>query len=309
MAMTFIKASRRPLIFRRLTSFTVLEFKTLADKLRSEWKELEYKRLSSRPNRQRKVGQGRPYKGSFETMLLLTVMYLRTAIGGALLSYLFSVDEVTMRSWRNLLLPLLQDRFIPQTIVRGTKRRINDLDEFLNTYPELTEMIADGVEMKIQRPKRKQGKNYTGKSKRHVKEIIVTTNRIDNLFLGRTKLRPGSVHDKRILDEDPLHKRLSKNAQVKKRVDSAWTGENPEQGWIVNKRGRRSHPLTDIDKKQNRKLSRIRIKIEHAIRRLKIFRRIAETVVIRTQGLFDQTINAAMNLANFKELVRQPTRA
>lgn len=306
MSLTFEKASRRPVVFCRLTSYTVEEFHLLVQKLRPEWQRREYERLASRPNRKRKVGQGRPYKGSFATMLLLVLMYLRTSCGGALLATLFDLDEVTMRSWRRLLLPLLQDRFIPKTIVQGSRKRTNDLDEFLKEYPEINDIIADGVEMKIQRPKRQQRKNYTGKSKRHVKKIVVAVHRTDGLFLGRTKLRPGAVHDKRILDEDPLHRRLDMAKDIRKRTDSAWTGEHPENGWIVNQRGRRNHPLTEAEKKKNRQLSRIRIKVEHAIRRMKVFRRLAETVVIRSKGMFDLTINAAMNMANFKELVRQP---
>lgn len=305
MSFTIDRAIRRPGMFRRLTSFTVEEFMTLAKKLEPEWKRRERERLESRPNRKHAVGQGRPYAGSFQTMLLLVVLYLRTPSGNALLSMLFGIDEVTVRLWRRRIIPLLTDRFIPKTIVSGKIKRINDLDEFLALYPEVREVIGDGSEFKIQRPKRKQGKNYTGKSKRHVKKSVLAINERDGLILGRTRVRPGSVHDKRVLDEDPMKQRLEKHPDIPKRMDSAWTGEDPKKGWIVNKRGRRNHPLTKKDKRQNKALSKIRIKVEHAIRRVKVFRRLAETVVIRIQGGFDATLNAAINLANFKVLVRR----
>lgn len=283
---------------------TIDEFRLLAGKLRPEWLERERGRLESRPRRHA-VGQGHPYAGSFETMLLLVVTYLRTPSGNALLSLLFGIDEVTVRSWRRRLMPLLTDRFIPRSFVNARERRINDLDEFLKAYPEVKELIGDGSEFKIQRPKRKQGKNYTGKSKRHVKKTVLVMNRRDGLILGRTALRPGSVHDKRVLEEDPLHRRLGARSDIPKRMDSAWTGEDPARGWIVNKRGRRNHPLTEAEKKGNRKLSRVRIGVEHAIRRIKVFRRLAETVVIRAKGEFEQSLDAAINLANFKVLARQ----
>lgn len=306
MNFTFERAARKPSFFRRLTSFTVEEFCTLVEKLRPEWVRRERERLT-RPNRKRAIGQGHPYAGSFETMVFVVVMYLRTSAGNALLSALFGIDEVTIRSWRKRIAPLLADRFVPKTIVSGRERRINDIDEFIRLYPEIKEVIGDGSEFKIQRPKRKQGKNYTGKSKRHVKKTVLVINREDCLFLGRTDVRPGSVHDKRILDEDPTHRRLDKHVEILKRVDSAWTGEDPSLGWVVNRRGRRNHPLTDQEKKENKRLSRIRILIEHAIRRLKVFRRFAETVVIRQKGAFDALLDAAMNLANFKILVRART--
>lgn len=188
----------------------------------------------------------------------------------------------------------------------GNQKRINDLDKFLAAYPEVRELIGDGSEFKIQRPKRQQRKNYTGKSKRHVKKTVLAVNRQDGLVLGRTKTRPVAAHDKRILDEDAMKKRLEKHPEIPKRMDSAWTGEDPKKGWIVNKRGRRGHPLTKKEKRKNRALSKIRIKVEHAIRRVKVFRRLAETVVIRIQGGFDAALDASINLANFKVLVRRP---
>jgi hypothetical protein len=309
MSLTYKKATRRPSVFRRLTTYTVDEFDTLVKKLRPEWDRREHARLAERTDRVRAVGQGRPYAGSFETMVLLAVLYLRTPAGNVFLSLLFGIDEVTVRTWRKRILPLLSDRFIPDTEVTGKRKRINDLDEFLKEYPELKELIGDGCELKTQRPKRKQGKNYTGKSKRHVKKFVLVTNRTDGLILARTVIRPGSVHDKRVLDEDPLHKRLDKRKDLLKRFDSAWTGEDPTLGYVVNKRGRRGHPLGDKDKRANKKLSKIRIIVEHAIRRVKTFRRLAETVVIHMAGGFDAALDAAINLANFTVLVRQTKTA
>lgn len=304
MSFTFERAIRRPDVFRRLSSFTVKEFRILVEKLRPEWKRRELERLMAKPNRTRAIGQGRPYAGSFETMVLVVVLFLRTNAGNAILSMLFGIDEVTIRTWRKRIMPLLTDRFIPDSVARGKVRRINDMDEFLTAYPEVKEIIGDGSEFKIQRPKRKQGKNYTGKSKRHVKKVVLAVNREDGIILGRTRIAPGSVHDKRALERDPLHRRLDKRPSLLKRMDSAWTGEDPANGWVVNKRGRRNHPLTDQQKRENKHLSKIRILVEHAIRRVKVFRRLAETVVLRAKGSFDESLNAAMNLANFKTLVR-----
>lgn len=304
MALTFARIEHRERVFRRLTSMSVSEFSLLVKKLKPEWEKREHERLAAKEGRKHAVGQGRPYAGSFETRLLLTVVFLRTSAGNAILSLLFEIDEVTVRSWRRRILPLLTDRFIPPSSAKGKVKRINDLDEFLKAYPEVKELIGDGSEFKVQRPKRKQRKNYTGKSKRHVKKTVLVVNRKDGLILGRTKVRPGSVHDKRVLSDDLLHARLEKDPRLQKRMDSAWTGEDPEKGWIVNKRGRRNHPLTTEEKKENKRLSKIRIKVEHAIRRVKVFRRFAETVVIRAKGQFDASLDAAINLANFKQLVR-----
>lgn len=304
MTLTFERASRRPGMFRRFTSLSVAEFEQLVKKLKPEWQRREQARLEARP-RTNAVGQGRPYAGDLASLVLVVLTYLRTPSGNALLSLLFDLDEVTIRTYRRRITPLLQDRFIPVTLVQGKVKRINDLDEFLVLYPELKEVIGDGTELKIQRPQRRQRVSYTRKSKRHVKKTVVMVNPTDGLFLGRTQIRPGRVHDKRVLDEDPLHRRLARSPDIVKRMDSAWTGEDPKEGWLVNERGRRGHPLTKQQKRHNRQLSKIRIKVENSLRRLKVFRRLAETVVIRTKGGLDASVNVAMNLANFTLLVRQ----
>lgn len=304
MSLTFERAARRSSIFRRLTSLEVSEFQTLVEKLRPEWKRREYERLN-RANRKRAIGQGRPYAGSFDTMVLLVLVYLRSSCGSTLLALLFGIDEGTTRLWRRRITPLLTDRFIPPSVVSGKRRRTNDLDEFLKEYPGVEDLIGDGTEFKVQRPRRKQAKSYTGKSKRHVRKTVLMTNRNDGIILGRTKIRPGSVHDKRVLEGDPLHRRLNRRSDIRKRMDSAWTGEDPAKGWVVNRRGRRNHPLTSAEKTENRKRSKVRIGVEHAIRRIKVFRRFAETVVIRSRGALSANLDAAINLANFTVLVRQ----
>lgn len=102
---------------------------------------------------------------------------------------------------------------------------------------------------------------------------------------------------------------MEKDPKLKKRTDSAWTGEDKKKGWIVNRKGRRNHPLTEKQKKENRKLSKIRIGVEHAIRRIKVFRRIGETTVFRTKGKLDSVLNATINLANYKQIMRYPAKA
>jgi len=94
---------------------------------------------------------------------------------------------------------------------------------------------------------------------------VLLVNPKDGIIVEKRGLRPGSVHDKRVLKEDPLHKKLDGKPELTKRTDSAWTGEDRKKGWLPNKRGRRGHPLTN-EEKMNRKLSKIRIKMEHAIR-------------------------------------------
>ena len=299
----------KPALFRKLTTLTLPEFDQLVRKLEPEWREREHTRLA-RPDRKRAIGQGHPYfSKNFADLVLFLVVYTRTSCSNVLLGIIFGLSEPTVIDLSKKLLPLLQDRFIPKTRLRKPRAKINTLDDLVAAYPELTDIVLDGVSVKTRRPKRKQAKNYSGKSKRHEKKTVLGVNRRDGIIVARAKLRPGAVHDKRVLAENPLHRRLDNDRKLTKRADSAWIGEEKKNGWLVNHRGRRNHPLTKRQKQANQRLSKIRIMVEHAIRRIKVFRRIGETAVFRAKGKLDQVLNVAINLANYKQLVRFPATA
>lgn len=306
MPLNYNALSKKPRLFRQLTSLTAEEADNLVKKLQPEWKQREIKRLN-RKNRKNAIGQGHPYFGSFPDLVLLLIIYTRTSCSNALIGVMFGITETTVITLSKRLLPLLQDRFIPETKIRKPRGRINTLDELAELYPEINDVIIDGVGIGTRRPKRKQGKNYSGKSKKHEKKIVVVVNRKDGIILERTKLRPGAVHDKRILGEDPLYSGL-KDCKLIKRTDSAWTGEDSKSGWIVIKRGRRNHPLTKKQKKKNKPLSKIRIHVEHATRRIKVFKRIGDKTVFRIKNRMDEVVNAAINLANYKQFSRFPAK-
>lgn len=307
MSLNYNALSKKPRLFRQLTSLSVEETANLVNGLQPEWKEREIKRLN-RKNRQNAIGQGHPYFGSFNDLVLLLIIYTRTSCSNALIGILFGITETTVITLSKRLLPLLQDRFIPETKIRKPRGRINTLDDLVALYPEINDIIVDGVGISTRRPKRQQSKNYSGKSKKHEKKMVIAVNPKDGIILERTKLRPGSVHDKRILEEDPLYSRL-RGRKLVKRTDSAWTGEDPKAGWIVIKRGRRNHPLTKKQRQKNKALARIRIRVEHAIRKIKIFKRIGDKTIFRVKGRLDEVINAAINLANYKQFSRLPVKA
>ncbi len=309
MSLRYQTIVRKPKLLQQLTTLTLPEFDQLTRRLEPEWREREKIRLS-RPNRKRAIGQGHPYfSKNFADLVLFLVVYARTSCSNVLLGIIFGLTEPTVIDLSKKLLPLLQDRFIPATKLRKPRARINTLDDLVVAYPELTDIVLDGCAVKTRRPKRRQAKNYSGKSKRHEKKTVLGINRADGVIVVRAKLRPGAVHDKRILDEDPLHQRLDEDNKLTKRADSAWTGEDKKHGWLVNRRARRNRPLTKQQKKENKRLSKIRIVVEHAIRRIKVFRRIGETTMFRSKGKLDSVLNAAINLANYKQLMRYPATA
>jgi len=79
----------------------------------------------------------------------------------------------------------------------------------------------------------------------------------------------------------------------------------PEINWIIPSKKPRGGGLTKKQKRANKKVSKERIFVEHAIRGIKIFRRVGETISIKTNNFLYSAFLASANLYNFKRLVRQ----
>ncbi|MBI1888734.1 MAG: transposase [Candidatus Spechtbacteria bacterium] len=289
----------KPYLFRRLTTLSLEEFEILREKLEPAWKESERKRLSARKDRKRKVGQGRPYElGNFKNLLFITVIYLRTNASVELLSLLMRVDKDAIRRPVTRILPLIQDRFIPDTPL--LRKRINTLDELLKDFPELKDAIFDGSEFPIQRPKHRQKQSYSGKKKRHTKKSVIALDKKTKLIIGVSPPRRGNIHDKKQLEKTAWDKQLP--TSVGRYGDLGYYGM---RGWHLPYKKPKGGILTRWQKTLNKRFAKERIAVEHGIRGIKIFRRVGEIITIKSDELFSTTLLAAANLSNFKRLMRQ----
>lgn len=294
---------RKPYMFRRLTTLSLEEFETLRKKLEPEWKESERKRLEARKYRKHKVGQGRPYElGNFRNLLFVTLLYLRTHASIELLSLLMRVDKDAVRRPVTRILPLLQDRFIPHTPLSKGRKRINTLDELLKDFPELEDVIFDGSEFPIQRPKRRQKQSYSGKKKRHTKKSQIALDKKTKLIIGASPPRRGKIHDKKQLEKTGWDEKLP--ASIGRYGDLGYYGMKGER-WHLPHKKPKGGVLTRWQKTLNKRFAKERIVVEHGIRGIKIFRRVGDIITTRSDELFSTTLLAAANLYNFKRLVRQ----
>ena len=293
----------KPYVFRRLTTLSLEEFEILREKLEPAWRASEKKRLEARKNRIRKVGQGRPYElGNFTNLLFVTVIYLRTHASVELLSLLMRVDKDAVRRPVLRILPLLQDRFIPDTPLSKGRKRINTLDELLKDFPELEDVIFDGSEFPIQRPTRRQKQSYSGKKKRHTKKSVIALDKKTKLIIGVSPPRRGKIHDKKQLEKTGWDQKLP--ASIGRYGDLGYYGMKGSH-WHLPHKKPKGGMLTRWQKTLNKRFAKERIVVEHGIRGIKIFRRIGEVITSKSDELFSTTLLAVANLSNFKRLVRQ----
>jgi hypothetical protein len=103
------------------------------------------------------------------------------------------------------------------------------------------------------------------------------------LILDLSQAISGSVHDFRIFKEHGLPRPARKLLRLMGRViiwaDSAYEAipkYHPDWDCRINEKAKRNHPLTQAQRLNNTCKTRIRIAVEHVIRRIKIFRCCAE---------------------------------
>ena len=161
---------------------------------------------------------------------------------------------------------------------------IEDLEAMI---PGLAALV-DVSEQQICRPQddETQKKHYSGKAKRHTKKTQYVTT-YDGVILQTSTAVEGSRHDFAIFKESapafpenlPHGQGIEPNEQclrhLKYMADSAYAGMErivSQRGARVSRKRKPGKELTPAEKEYNRALAKIRIRVEHAIRRVKVFR-------------------------------------
>ncbi len=236
--------------FRSLTGVEVATFRELVGRLRPHWRE----RIEGPKNR-----SGRPWGvGGLEDHLLVLLILYRCAVTQDFMACLYRTDKSTIcRSLRRI------DGLAARVL--GVKRAIRV------TVKEAEALIIDCTEQPIQRPSRKQRCWYSGKKKRHTikSEITITE---QGRIVGVSKPAPGRVHDLEIRRRGPP---LPEGAHAY--ADSGYQGlQQDHSGVEIPYKRTKTRPLTKDERAYNHALSRFRVRVEHAIARLKSFRILSE---------------------------------
>ena len=119
------------------------------------------------------------------------------------------------------------------------------------------------------------------------------------LYLSPTY--PGSVHDKKICDEESL--RFEKKTNVF--VDLGFVGLTSEIAHIiVPHKQRKNSKLNEKEKENNKWCGKIRVRVEHAIAGIKIFRKVKDRYRGRMEYREDTIMLVACSLHNLKQKLK-----
>ena len=292
--MNIQKLSTNPRAIKALTGLSWQEFTDLVPLFEKSLNEIRMKR----PNRVRKTGGGQ--KGRLptsESKLFFVLFYLKTYPTFDVLGFL--ADKERSHSYEAV---VLYSKAVQKALGKKLvlpKRKIRSVEEFIQMFHGLKDVLLDGTERRVQRPKNKksQNKTYSGKKKATTrKNILMTDEKKKILLLSPTK--NGRRHDKRLTDKISLVEHIPLHVGIW--TDSGFQGiQHIHPNVCLPKKGTKKNPLTEEQKEENRLISSIRVCIEHAIAGIKRYKSVSDVFRNRIGRLDDLFMEIASGLWNY----------
>jgi hypothetical protein len=243
-------------------------------------------RHALRQSRKRAIGGG--YKGVLDSpgkKLFFVLFYLKVYPTFDVLGALFAKPRGRSCESIHRLLPVLEEALGERCVL--PERRISSMAEFRQRFPEVKDVMIDGVERPIQRPQssKRQGRHYSGKKKSHRRKNVVMTD-AKRRVLVFTPSKPGRRHDKNLVDRSQLVGNIPPEVGVV--VDTGFQGVKHPSLFIPQK-ATKKRPLNPEARASNRYISSQRIVVEHAIGGIKRYGAMSQ--VLRNKiGRFDDQV-------------------
>jgi hypothetical protein len=292
---SYNELSQNPSQFLSLTGYTVEEFQALLPHFQVQFE--KYVQVSTLDRKQRVKRQYSDYKNSplptISDKLLFILIYLKQGATQELHATLFDMHQPDANVWIHLLHPLLN-----QTLAGLGELPEREAATFEPQAEDIEIYFHDGTERPIPRPKdnTKQKEFYSGKKKCHtVKNILIIGRLCKILFLTRTY--EGKKHDKKAADEAgyglPEGSALYQDTGFQAFAIAGVTIFQP-------KKKPRGKELTADEKEANRRISQIRIRIEHAIGGVKRYRIVKDKIRVWANNFRDMVMETCCGLHNFR---------
>ena len=142
------KALKNNRILKSLTGLDIEKFKELVPYFETILKEENGKRIKNDKNRQRKAGGGAKSKlDSVEAKLFYILFYVKVYPTFDLAGFIFDVNRSQTNRWMHKLLPILEKALDRKMVL--PKRKIDNVEVFMKTFPEVKDLFIDGTERRV----------------------------------------------------------------------------------------------------------------------------------------------------------------
>jgi DDE superfamily endonuclease/Helix-turn-helix of DDE superfamily endonuclease len=284
-----------PRILQSLTSLNPKEFEGLLPSFEAAWDTYVQETFLS-GGRQRAYGGGRKAKlHKLEDKLLFILMYFRQYPTQEVQGFFFGMSQAQSCEWVHKLTRLLNQAL-------GEEQQLPERDpaglmDVLGACPSL-EFMIDGTERPLQRPQDKEARKsyYSGKKKRHtVKNNVITQRGGKVLYVSDTF--EGRKHDKSIADEEQYE--FPEGSKLWQ--DSGFQGYQPEGVTVQQPQKKpRGKKLTKKQKSGNKKISKVRVEVEHQIGGIKRCQIVVQPFRNYADHYIDDVIETACGLHNYR---------
>ena len=243
-----------------------------------------------------------------EDKLLFILTYLKVNPTQEIHGQMFDMSQSNVSKWFHLLhdvlnLALKQQSFIPARNAQELTNLLQNMaekgdgDDGDSTGHAPLVFYHDGTERPINRPSDddEQRFYYSGKSKQHSLRNVLIADKIGHIdYLSDTY--EGKANDKRIADESGY---ILPDGSILYQ-DTGFQGFHLEGVTVVQpKKKPKGGSLTPEEKEENRRISSIRVHIEHVIGSVKRFAITRETIRLWCDVVRDKVMETCCGLHNF----------
>ena len=295
---TYETLKNKASVFKAFTGLTPSAFEGLLPAFTQAYEaDLDRRDEGRAQPRQRRRGGGR--QGALPTLadkLLFILFYFKYYPVQVVQGYFFGMGQPQANDWIHRLTPILNEAlgYEQQLPARQTR----DVEAILAACPGL-EFIIDGTERPIRRPQNKdrQRQYYSGKKKRHtVKNNVVSDKRTRKIKVLSPTCE-GKKHDKKLADEQELP--FPPGSKLWQ--DTGFQGYAPEHVTIFQPQKKpKGGELTPEEKGHNSTISSTRIRVEHSIGGVKVYRIVRDIFRNLCAGFDDLVMATACGLHNWR---------
>lgn len=300
--MNYNEHKDNPKSFRALTGLTHIQFSHLLPYFEAAHDDYlsEYELTGKRRSRRRSfcIYSNSPLPNIPERLFFILV-YLKNNPLQEYHAACFSMDQKHCNTFVHCLTHILRlslqtMRLVPAQTDKELSARLSELSQDGTVQPVL---LHDDTEREIPRPVDydEQKELYSGKKKRHtVKNAVIIT--VSCLILFASQTVPGKTHDKKMADT-----MYSFPVPCLLYQDTGYQGYAPQKATIIQPvKKRKGVVLSEEQKGLNREVSRIRVRVEHAIGSAKFMRIVKDECRLRANKFVDRIFATCAALHNLR---------
>ena len=201
---------------------------------------------------------------------------------------IYGVDRSQISRWYNSLRVVLEQTLGKELVL--PQRHVKDKVEFRKLFPKLKDAFIDGTERQINRPKKNQEDYF------HTVENLILSDK-KKLVLILTKTVSGKNHDYGLFKKGDINI----PPEVKIWVDLGFLGigkDFPDVDYQMPHKKPKGGELTQDQKDENREISKVRVKVEHAIAGIKRYNSVTQKYRNRGTKKADEFMLLAVGLWN-----------